>query len=85
MQPVVLGAAMACRSRNIFLIAFAVACFSSAVLGAIHPYNNEYFYAVGDAYIFRGGREGMFASTKEVRPCFTPASWHFPFLWEQVF
>ncbi|KAK9785184.1 hypothetical protein WJX73_002774 [Symbiochloris irregularis] len=37
----------------------------SCVLGAIHPYNQDYFYAVGDAYIFRGGREGLYASTKE--------------------
>lgn len=32
---------------------------------AIHPYHKDYFYAVGDAYIFRGGREGLYASTKE--------------------
>ena len=37
-------------------------------LGAIHPYNKEYFYAVGDAFIFRGGREGLYASTKEASP-----------------
>ena len=41
----------------------------SSLLGttlcAIHPYNKEYFYAVGDAFIFRGGREGLYASTKE--------------------
>ena len=39
---------------------------SSSALAAIHPYNKEYFYAVGDAFIFRGGREGLYASTKEV-------------------
>lgn len=43
-----------------------LACLSSSALAAIHPYNKEYFYAVGDAFIFRGGREGLYASTKEV-------------------
>jgi hypothetical protein len=33
---------------------------------AVHPYNNEYFYSVGDAFIFRGGREGLFESKSEV-------------------
>lgn len=39
---------------------------TGSVHAAIHPYNKDYFYAVGDAYIFRGGREGLYASTKEV-------------------
>ena len=43
-----------------------LACLSSTAFSAIHPYNKEYFYAVGDAFIFRGGREGLYASTKEV-------------------
>ena len=46
-----------------------LACLSSSALAAIHPYNKEYFYAVGDAFIFRGGREGLYASTKEVSGC----------------
>lgn len=33
---------------------------------AVHPYSGEYFYSVGDAFIFRGGREGMFESKSEV-------------------
>eukprot|EP00976_Prorocentrum_cordatum_P051470 1039504-Prorocentrum_minimum.AAC.4 len=33
---------------------------------AVHPYMNEYFYSVGDAFIFRGGREGMWESKSEV-------------------
>ena len=33
---------------------------------AVHPYANEYFYSVGDAFIFRGGREGLFQSKSEV-------------------
>jgi hypothetical protein len=44
----------------------------SSASAAVHPYHGEYFYAVGDAYIFRGGREGMFASTQEVRPADFP-------------
>ena len=43
-----------------------LACLTSTAFSAIHPYNKEYFYAVGDAFIFRGGREGLYASTKEV-------------------
>ena len=46
---------------------FGFGCLLSTALAAIHPYNKEYFYAVGDAFIFRGGREGLYASTKEVR------------------
>lgn len=48
------------------LALLSLACLSSTALGAIHSYNKEYFYAVGDAFIFRGGREGLYASTKEV-------------------
>ena len=40
--------------------------FTASVRAAIHPYNKDYFYAVADAFIFRGGREGLYASTKEV-------------------
>lgn len=42
-----------------------IGCLVGTSLAAIHPYNKEYFYAVGDAFIFRGGREGLYASTKE--------------------
>lgn len=28
---------------------------------AVHRYHGETFFAVGDAYVFRGGREGLFA------------------------
>ena len=49
------------------LALLGLACFASTALAAIHPYNKEYFYAVGDAFIFRGGREGLYSSTKEVR------------------
>jgi hypothetical protein len=50
--------------------ALAAAAALALVTGAsasIHAYDHEYFYSVGDAYIFRGGREGLYASTKEVR------------------
>ena len=51
---------------------FAVAALTAAALlgaahAAVHPYNNEYFFSVGDAFIFRGGREGLFSSKSEVR------------------
>lgn len=39
---------------------------SSVALAAVHPYNTAYFYAVNDAFIFRGGREGLFKSQSEV-------------------
>jgi hypothetical protein len=45
----------------------ALLCSPVAVDASIHSYDNDYFYSVGDAYIFRGGREGLYASTKEVR------------------
>lgn len=46
--------------------AIALSALSSPASASIHSYNNDYFYSVGDAYIFRGGREGLYASTKEV-------------------
>lgn len=42
---------------------------AAPALASIHTYDNEFFYSVGDAYIYRGGREGLYASTKEVRVC----------------
>ena len=56
-----------------FVVATALAVatilvgFPHATDAAVHPYNNEYFYSVGDAFIFRGGREGLFESKSEVR------------------
>lgn len=49
----------------VLLVAAAALCRNSQA--AIHPYNKEYFYSVSDAFIFRGGREGLYASTKEVQ------------------
>lgn len=49
------------------LLKAALLLFSTrAVFAAVHTYNDDYFYAVADAYIFRGGREGLYASTQEV-------------------
>ncbi len=39
----------------------------STVSAAVHQYNEDYFYAVADAYIFRGGREGLYASTQALQ------------------
>lgn len=54
--------------------AAVLAAFPRAADAAVHPYNDEYFYSVGDAFIFRGGREGLFESKSEVRPRRTVAS-----------
>lgn len=48
-------------------VAAVLVAFPHATDAAVHPYNNEYFYSVGDAFIFRGGREGLFESKSEVR------------------
>jgi hypothetical protein len=37
----------------------------SKVYAAVHEYDNQYMFSIGDAYIFRGGREGLYGSTKE--------------------
>lgn len=55
--------------RPAFLILAALAALAAPALASIHTYDNEFFYSVGDAYIYRGGREGLYASTKEVRAC----------------
>ena len=49
----------------------------STVSAAVHQYNEDYFYAVADAYIFRGGREGLYASSAEVRRVQSLTSWNF--------
>ena len=41
------------------LLAFAALLgLCSSAFAAVHPYADELFYSVSDAYIFRGGREG---------------------------
>ena len=53
--------------RDFALLRVAVLLFiTHAAYAAVHKYNDDYFYAVADAYIFRGGREGLYASTREV-------------------
>lgn len=54
---------MAPGARLICLVVLSTIGFSR---GAIHTYNKEYFYQVGDACIFKGGSEGLYASTPEV-------------------
>ena len=55
------------QMRSLFAPLLLALAAVPAALGSIHAYDAEYFYSVGDAYIFRGGREGLYASTKEVR------------------
>lgn len=55
------GAALAAA----LLLLLSVMVDVPAARAAVHPYNGEYFYSVGDAFIFRGGREGMFESKSE--------------------
>ena len=45
---------------------FALLAVCTTVFAAVHDYHDDYFFAVADAYIFRGGREGLFASSAEV-------------------
>lgn len=47
------------------VFAFLTVC--STGFAAFHDYHDDYFFAVGDAFIFRGGREGLFASSAEVQ------------------
>lgn len=56
---------MAPGARLLFLVLLSSIGVSH---GAIHTYNKEYFYQVGDACIFKGGSEGLYASTPEVGP-----------------
>lgn len=48
-------------------LALSLAALAPGCEAAVHPYNTQYFYAVNDAFIFRGGREGLFKSQSEVR------------------
>lgn len=52
-------------SAVITAVAFLTVC--STAFAAFHNYHDDYFFAVGDAFIFRGGREGLFASSAEVQ------------------
>lgn len=51
--------------------AFAFLTICSTASAAFHDYHDDYFFAVGDAFIFRGGREGLFASSAEVQSAMT--------------
>ena len=48
-----------------FFSAFFQQRFFYCVRGAIHAYEDAYFFSVNDAFIYRGGREGLFKSSKE--------------------
>ncbi len=61
------GAWAGCRCAHLALAVVALLAGTTMVHSAVHTYRNEYFYSVSDAYIFRGGREGLYASSKEVR------------------
>ncbi len=54
------------RLPRVFEAVLLLGVCSSSAFAAVHKYNDDYFYAVADAYIFRGGREGLFASSAEV-------------------
>ena len=44
-------------------------CSSASVCdAAVHPYADELFYSVSDAYIFRGGREGAAQAVVPLQP-----------------
>jgi hypothetical protein len=62
------GAAMrlAAALRLALLAAAALAAPRSAH-GAVHPYAGSRFAPLGDAFVFRGGREGLFRSRSEAR------------------
>ncbi|KAL3156990.1 hypothetical protein ABBQ38_001244 [Trebouxia sp. C0009 RCD-2024] len=47
------------------IVAFAVLSVCGTGFAAVHDYHNDYFFAVGDAFIFRGGREGLLNSSAE--------------------
>jgi hypothetical protein len=55
-------------TETLLAVALVACCCSMLQVAhaAVHPYGGEYFYSVGDAFIFRGGREGMFESKSEV-------------------
>lgn len=63
-----------CRWVHLALVVAALLAGTPMVDSAVHTYRNEYFYSVSDAYIFRGGREGLYASSKEVRSTHLTAS-----------
>ena len=57
------GAARGARAA--LAVAVTLLLCAPTALGAIHRYHGERFLAVGDAFIFRGGREGLVARSNE--------------------
>ena len=59
------------RHMSAVVTTFAFLTICGTAFAAFHDYHDDYFFAVGDAFIFRGGREGLFASSAEVRSAMT--------------
>eukprot|EP00897_Mesotaenium_endlicherianum_P005253 jgi/Mesen1/4756/ME000242S03931 len=51
--------------RWTFLVAFVLLINGSKA--AVHQYKGQKFFGTADAFLFRGGREGLFASTPEAK------------------
>lgn len=55
-------------SSSVFFFLFFFSLLSvkiDRIEGAIHQYEDAYFFSVSDAFIYRGGREGLFASKED--------------------
>ena len=44
---------------------FLLVCVFRAAQCSVHHYNGEKFFQTADAFLFRGGREGLFSSTPD--------------------
>ena len=54
-------------------VALCAALCALGARGAVHPYAGGRFSPLGDAFVFRAGREGLFRSRSEARwPCRVP-------------
>ena len=49
----------------LFFFFFSSSVKIDRIEGAIHQYEDAYFFSVSDAFIYRGGREGLFASKED--------------------
>ena len=45
--------------------ALVLVCVFPAAQCSVHQYNGETFFQTADAFLFRGGREGLFTSTPD--------------------
>jgi hypothetical protein len=53
-------------------LALCCALMALGARAAVHPYTGGRFSALGDAFVFRAGREGLFRSRSEARFQFAP-------------